>query len=170
VKGGTIMKIILSCLVLTIVLTIPLFGLEAQKEKGFVLPLLLNTLIGFGLGSFIQGDITGGIIELSGDLFGGGLIIFVAPIVYLSEVLSTSGQAPAFTWNSTAGTLCIVGGCILLASRLFGIIRPIWYADDYNVKLKYTQVSFEISPGVLPALGRQNINLCLKFSLRVSLP
>ena len=75
-----------------------------------------------GIGSFIQHDTVGGLINLGTGLAGIGCI----------------GTAPFLTsGNVNAGiTLFVTGGVLCLGSWIFGIVRPIVFASSYNKKLE----------------------------------
>lgn len=109
---------------------------EAHKKKS-LLPAVANATIGFGLGSFAQGDFGGGIISAGSDLV--GIWLFVAGfLIYGLNMAVIYGQEPAgnvpsadwFIWLGNAGTVLMAG------SRIFGGIRAAWYMERYNRTLK----------------------------------
>lgn len=114
---------------------------QGQKESLYmwnrVSPLegvLFNSLLGFGSGSFEQGDTMHGVIFLCGDTICTGLIIwnFVknAGENVHNELWGEGGVSEDFSL-ALAG---LIGG---LALRVWQIIRPIGYAKNYNGKLAY---------------------------------
>lgn len=133
-------------------------------KPDLIVPEIVNILFGFGVGSFAQGDMFGGVIGLGGDFCGVGCIIvgissLYYPTIGLALEDPSSQRAQDFrnqiqTWN----TVAIVGGVIYGVSKLFGIIRPFWYAADYDKNLVSALPGvdqFAFKPYVVPALTRQ---------------
>jgi hypothetical protein len=115
---------------------------ENNKMTGF----LLNFLLGFGIGSFVQGDTTGGTIGLVGDTVGTGmLIIYFVKIIsatsqYDSDLLAAKTIAQIDSVTSTynknlesAFTFAIVGAVVYGGSRIFQLVRPFTYANKFSV-------------------------------------
>ena len=110
---------------------------EFSKTKGKAIGL---NWVGFGIGSFTQGDTLGGVLGATFDglaytsLVGGlcvgglGLLIGVFSLGYAEEEMET--------YIAIGGGLAI-GGCLLwLGNRIFGTIRPISFEKKYNSSLK----------------------------------
>lgn len=104
-------------------------ALYKKGKKDALLAVGLNAFSFFilippnlGIGSFIQHDTAGGLINLGTGLAGIGCI----------------GTAPFLTsGNVNAGiTLFVTGGVLCLGSWIFGIVRPIVFASSYNKKLE----------------------------------
>jgi hypothetical protein len=131
-------------------------GKGEAKPKKAALPIFLNLLPGLGIGSFVEGDPLGGGICLAGDLVGGGMAIgglaysFAAAVAAgvgaaMGQVLTlgygtadTSGADPEIKKGMTVA--CI--GCgVWAASKVFGIIRPITFANRYNREHGLSQMS-----------------------------
>lgn len=107
-------------------------------------PFALNLLLGAGIGSFVQGDTTGGLIGLGGELTG------------LALILAGEDSAPV-----TIGAILFVG------TRIFELVRPWTYASSHNAALRRALLasedgpSFQLSPTVVadsrgkyePAMG-----------------
>ena len=73
-----------------------------------------NLLFGFGIGSFIQGDLFGGTVAIAVDVAALGLSFMTGPWVIPGYYMS---------WMVGLGV-----SAMLLGSRIFQIIRP-WYYD-----------------------------------------
>jgi len=85
-------------------------------------------VVGAGVGSFIQGDTTGGLIALAGDIGGIGMA-YIGTGIYANAIASDP--------NSTSGLGIMAAGFVVIAgSRIFEIARPFWYANKYNSTLK----------------------------------
>jgi hypothetical protein len=121
------------------------------EPKEIALPIALNLLPGLGVGSFMQRDPLGGFICLGGDLVGGGiaiyggaqamayslfggfdlfLVLFTAP--YSRSPADTSFLDAAETEIEEGMIYFCVGAGIWTASKIFGVVRPIDFANRYN--------------------------------------
>ncbi|MEK6795962.1 MAG: P13 family porin [Spirochaetota bacterium] len=88
---------------------------EMKKKKDTGGPFALNFFIGFGIGSYVQGDGFGGTMGLCGEL--GSLALIGA---------SAGSDVPA---------LAILGLAVFFGFRIFEWIRPFAYEGEYNAKL-----------------------------------
>ncbi|MBL8993152.1 MAG: P13 family porin [Spirochaetia bacterium] len=83
--------------------------------------VILGGTIGFGTGSFLQGDYLGGAACLSSELVGVGL------------VASGFGSGTPFTSSGTAASaLVLVGSVLFLTSRILQILLPVEYSRKKN--------------------------------------
>ena len=89
-------------------------------------PFALNLLLGLGIGSFVQGDTTGGLLVAGGEVIGLGLLI--AGYSASLQAIETSG--------SGGGGMVIAGAALLGAARIAGLIFPFTYANSFNEKLR----------------------------------
>ena len=97
-----------------------------------------------GIGSFVQHDTAGGLINLGTGLAGIGCI--------------TSGLI-LFTKNpDTAAALFVSGGALCLGSWVFGIVRPIVFASSHNKKLE-DALLLKTKVTVVPAVGADRLGL-----------
>ena len=124
--------------------------------------VLFNSLLGFGSGSFKQGDTGHGIIFLCGDTICTGLIIF--------DILRVSGEnfnaAVSGDGKATDELPFALAGLLgALALRIWQTIRPIQYAKNYNQKLDYS-LNFD-SPQI--ALVRTNDKLKAEIKISASI-
>lgn len=105
---------------------------EANK-KHLDLPLSLNILLGFGIGSYADGDPSGGLICTIGDVIGIGLTI-------AAYFISGKNFISIFNFENADSVISLVmtlaGGIALIASRVMGIIRPIALARAHSKELK----------------------------------
>ena len=89
-------------------------------------PFVINLLLGAGIGSFVQGDTTGGLIVLGGEVVGIGLVI-----------AGVTSSDPYSGSDSGGGSgLIIVGAAALGVARILGLIFPFTYANAANEKLR----------------------------------
>lgn len=111
-----------------------------QNKKDPLLGFVLNFVLGFGIGSFVQSDVTGGLIGLLGELGSYGLI-------FPGEILVIYG-------NSTPGLILVVVGAVSLISfAIFQWVRPFSYSKQYNETLS-------------DALMNRKLSLSLNFDVR----
>jgi len=108
---------------------------KAENTKW--LAFALNLFLGFGIGSFVQGDIDGGIISILGAV--GGYALIIVGSVRMTNALYND----IYYWDghvSFAGVgFLIAGSVILLGTKIFDAIRPFVYASN---------VSVAFSPGI----------------------
>jgi hypothetical protein len=88
-----------------------------HKSPGW--PIVLNIIPGFGLGSFIEGDVWGGIVGVVG-----------------------CGIGDAMLYGSTATDVEMAGLLIGTGTIVYGIIRPITFAKKYNREHGVASVDF----------------------------
>jgi hypothetical protein len=147
------MKIVCLCLVLLCVSSWAFAETDAgaPAQKGIALPCILNTVPGFGLGSFIQGDIPGGVILAVGDAASWAGIFIGA--------LAAIGDDP---------TVLIVSTIAFWAFKIFGIVKPIWFGLEYNAKLEERTASFSVTPTLVSARRRGGVAPAV--NVRVAVP
>ena len=125
---------------------------EVQKNDPWG-PLALNFLVGFGVGSFVQGDTTAGLLLAGGDVLGIGLLLAGWGIAVDAAARSDTDAA------GTAGVVALAGWLTLTAARIGGIIAPFSYANSFNEKLKrdlgisVSDVSLIVPGGQLDGYG-----------------
>ncbi|QFP42423.1 P13 family porin (plasmid) [Borrelia miyamotoi] len=97
------------------------------NKKDILAPFLLNFFFGFGIGSFVQGDITGGLLVLGSEIL--SLSLVGCGIYSLSQHTGTS--------TPTLGlSLVSLGGITFFVTRIAEMIIPFTYASSYNRKLQ----------------------------------
>ena len=118
---------------------------ESNKQSPAI-PFVVNLLVGFGIGSFVQGDSTGGNISLVGDL------VSIA-LVYTGYAQALNAAFNSASYDGTEGAgMMLIGGIGLLATRVFELIRPFSFASDYNQKLS----SALMSVSMIPVINQNN--------------
>jgi len=120
--------------------------LYGQYEKNSQLPFVLNIALGFGLGSFIQGDTAGAVIALAGDTLGLALPL----LGYACLMQNYYGY-----WSFTGGyELMYAGYAVLGITRVFESIRPFVFAKRYNTTLRRSLGLGEgLRVSLLPSFG-----------------
>ena len=112
-----------------------------SKKQSPTLPFVVNLLVGYGIGSFVQGDTTGGIIALLGDVVSSG-------VLYSGYEKASTAIANASSDGSEGSALMLVGAVGLLAFRIFELTRPFSFASDYNTRLSKALMSVAMVPVV----------------------
>ncbi len=142
-----------------------------EKTKGTAIGM--NWLPGFGSGSFVQGDGLGGGLGVAFDTVaivgvGGGLVIDLAGLVVAFFSFGTADDTikQLMGW----GTGAMIGGAVLwLGNKIFGTVRPISFAKNYNRDLKSAlgldeQVeSISFVPIVDPLTGSYGLSTQIRF-------
>ena len=100
--------------------------LYEENEQLGVKPFLLNLLIGFGIGSFVQGDLAIGHLQLWGDLAGYGLLITGAAVTAASAANDNADGV------SAGGVVMTIGSLITLAVTLPACICPWTFSARVN--------------------------------------
>jgi len=101
--------------------------IEKSKQSP-ALPIVLNILPGFGIGSYIQGDTQAGNIILVGDLIAAGMLVGGGLSYYFNNKNSESLIEPIVCFST--------GGLLYLGMKIFGFVKPLQYVKNGgNVKL-----------------------------------
>ena len=131
-----------------------------NQKKDAIVPFVVNLVVGLGIGSFIQGDTQGGLIALAGDITGFGMIV------------AGYGQALSSAYSlgdPTAGaTMLTLGSLILLGTRVYELINPFSFANNYNSKLSSALNMYSIKVNLQPELLACN-ETGLKVSINIPL-
>lgn len=108
---------------------------ESHRKENVGIPIALNTLVGFGMGSFAQGDIGTGWLLLGLDVAASTLLGYGYGLIQADDVKS--------------GTLCLaVGALPLLFSKIAGVVFPSSFAKKYNMNLSSALISVSMVPVV----------------------
>jgi Borrelia membrane protein P13 len=108
------------------------FLLFSNNEDDPVLPFVVNFAVGLGVGSFVQQDMTGGLLGVALDLVGIGATV-VGYVQYTLAIL----ENPTATVLPTDGLgLILAGAGTTLVSRVFQLVRPFSYSNRYNRDLR----------------------------------
>lgn len=89
---------------------------EVQKVDPWG-PFVLNLLLPFGIGSFVQGDTTGGLVVAGGQVAGAGLLL-------------------AGLTSEPSGAMALIGIGVYSAASIMGLVFPHTYANAANEKLR----------------------------------
>ncbi|MGP1601196.1 P13 family porin [Treponema sp.] len=144
------------------------FGEKQQLYSSFedkpLAPFLLNWLIGFGIGSFVQKDYLSGGLCLAADITSVGIGL-TGVILWQKELFDASrnanqdlGSLFLMVFNAltmrTAMPFIIAGGVLSIASRVYGMIAPWVYGASYNKRLEQAlrigEVRLSVAPLVMP--------------------
>jgi hypothetical protein len=102
------------------------YSLYESNKKSTTVPFVVNFLLGAGIGSYIQGDTTGGTVALTTELLGGAMYL----IGSINAVSTDTGN------TSTKGiTVAALGLVTYAVGRIYSWIRPFTYASNYNKRL-----------------------------------
>jgi len=137
------------------------FTLYSHFEKDGRLPFVMNLAIGFGLGSFIQGDTAGAVIALAGDVVGVALPL----LGYACLMQDYYGY-----WDFPYGyELMYAGYAVIGITRIFESIRPFSYARRYNTTLrKSLRYGDGPSLSLIPSLNTKGVILAIRLPLPIS--
>ncbi|MCR5401046.1 MAG: P13 family porin [Treponema sp.] len=102
----------------------------SENERLGIGPFLLNLLIGFGAGSFRQGDKAIATLQFWGDFVGWGLMI---PGMIVSQNAAKDADVEA---AKTGTTLTTIGSLVTLAVAIPALIRPWTFANNRNERLR----------------------------------
>ena len=144
------------------------FGEKQQLYSSFedkpLAPFLLNWLIGFGIGSFVQKDYLSGGLCLAADITSVGIGL-TGVILWQKELFDASRNANQdlgsfflMVFNAltmrTAMPFIIAGGILSIASRVYGMIAPWVYGASYNKRLEQAlrigEARLSVAPLVMP--------------------
>jgi hypothetical protein len=113
-------------------------GVTKAEDRKWV-AFVLNLVLGFGIGSFVQGDTFGGIVGLVGDL--GGLALFYSPYFYfLINFMDAIDNREIISLEDYKKSLWIMAGglVVLTLTHVFEVVRPFKYADKFSVAVTPT--------------------------------
>ena len=130
-----------------------------KYEKNGGLGFALNLLVGFGVGSFVQGDGGGGAFQCAFE--GSGLLFIIVGASLVSDATKKNK-------NTSAGYSWIVTGASFVScAAIYGLIRPWFYASGYNNKLHGTlsgnPMAIQFAPVIDPI--NNNYGLMAKVNL-----
>ncbi|UGQ15755.1 P13 family porin [Borrelia sp. RT5S] len=126
------------------------------SKKDPLIPFFLNLFLGFGIGSFAQGDILGGLSVLAFDAIGAGLLAYG---VYSIGGVSKLEEGKEKEWPVLGVSLIAVGGVTFAITRLVEIVLPFTHASSYNARLKQSLVAAlgGFQPGLGVAMNDSNV-------------
>ena len=118
--------------------------LISKHEKSGVGPFFLNMLLGFGIGSFVQGDKKSGGFQLGFDI--GGIVLMIGG----AAVSGATGEPEA----GIPMMVCGAGFCI--GAGITGLITPWVYAANHNEGLEASLNGRTVSIHVAPIVNPMN--------------
>ena len=110
------------------------YRLYHNNESDPIVPFVVNLLVGVGVGSFIQGDLPGGLVAVGFDVAGLGLLT-VGYVIFVNSLIEDIYTSPTLIPPS-AVRMMLSGGALISASRIFQFIRPFLYSRRYNDDLR----------------------------------
>jgi len=139
---------------------------DKNKKRGAGGYAALDFFVGFGFGSYIQGDKVGGITQSAMDLLGWGLMFTGISLIDEEEACGEEGDKDC---PFLGGTIYLLSGIgISIASRVCSWIFPFSYQKKYNrtldAALNSNKVSYSIDPLLIPKEGVPAAGLA--FNLR----
>ena len=157
--------------------------LQERYSLGYVKPILFNSLLGFGIGNFINKDRVGGITHAVIDSLAVGTIV-IAGSVYMGGVLTEILLLPIFVAAGQGGketeALCSsieqtmksseiivqVGLGVFLVNKLASIISVSVHTAKYNKTLKeaLTPARPAVSVRALPIIAPNALGLALSIN------
>lgn len=137
-------KIVAVLLLLTIVSGSVFAGSFFEKDTTF--PFLLNLLVGFGVGSYVQGDTTGGIIGTVGEL--APLAIAIATSAKLTSDLVDPSltQEEVSKISKKVVTVSTLSSLVLIGVRVFECIRPFSFEKELAASIGAKDINFAAMP------------------------
>jgi len=115
------------------------YRLFLENESDPTVPFIVSLVAGFGVGSFVQRDLSGGLMGVGLDV-GGCALLTIGYLVLLSEWMVDfpyGDPYPDFSERHVVYlSMIVAGGGMLSVSRLYQMIRPFTYARRYNDDLR----------------------------------
>jgi hypothetical protein len=128
---------------------------ESNKQNTSI-PLVLNLLLGCGIGSFVQGDTLGGTIGLAMDI--------LSTTLFYSGYMQAMVVATSWYSDGTEGSdLMLIGAGMMIGSKISQIMRPFQYAKEYNKKLSSALMSISMVPVI-----NQNKDFGMQLAANIS--
>lgn len=151
-----------------------------QNQKTSTMPCLLNGLLGFGIGSYVQGDMKTGLICTVGDL-----VLGVSTTCFYTLYVSAQSGYESYKFRTDdwkyEQTLArkrdsrdrffgavIVSGIAFLGFRIFEISRPFSYTKKYNNTLIEALGLYDVALNLTPTIDvNGNIQTSLVCKLKL---
>jgi len=141
--------------------------LYEDYKKSAGVPFVCNFLLGFGIGSFVQKDYTGGFIGLGGDLLG-YIVMLSGFSMTAEETYYSNGYYYTQDVITDDGLNTVATGMIIfLGVRVFELIRPFSYSNNYNKQLRkdigFYNISFKIEPVISEGISKIDASFKINF-------
>ncbi len=133
----------------------------------------LNTVVGFGIGSFVNGDKVGGRNQLVGEILGYSFLglgygLEIAAGIRAANYVSDSINSGSSSYTNIDTTseilmatgvgLMVGGGIALTAYHIYGIVRAFTFTANYNEELQKSLGITSNQVTVVPVLDFKNQN------------
>ena len=155
------MKKLISVLLLLTVFSGSAFS-ESFFKKDATGPFLLNFLVGFGIGSYVQGDVTGGVIGTVGELAPLAIILGTTSKMAndLADPYITDNEALEISKKGL--TVYTISAITLLGVRIFECVRPFTFENKVAESIGAKIVDYS---SVLVLTNSSNLNIALKCKI-----
>ena len=124
--------------------------------------LMMNTFLGFGSGSFNQGDDGMGILFLAGDTLCTGIIIYDILATGWDNFIKEIGGKGGAGSDLNAAKIALIAAAGL---RVWQAIRPFTYANSKNAKLKTALGLDEVSVAFAPMMTDDGMGFVLSAKI-----
>ena len=148
---------------------------NTYKKNNSVMPFLLNAVVGFGVGSYYEGDKLGGIIGSCLD--GVGLVVLIFQISeYQDDIKRWNMRLANINYNNINQTAISsvptfdprAAVIILIAARIYEISRPGRYVKKINKELYESLNLNSLTASFLPVLNSDG-KIALAYNLNIEL-
>lgn len=134
-------------------------SLYSMHENSPTLPFVVNLLVGYGIGSFLQGDTKTGTTALVADIVALGL--YSVGYVQIYEA-AFQGEI-----SDIGYTMFLLGVGVLVGSKIYQCTKPFSYAKEYNRRL-HSSLLGKAEVFVTPVLTSVNNQMALGMVGKVS--
>lgn len=141
--------------------------LKENNENSAILPFILNMVVGFGIGSFVQKDIRSGVTSLCFET--AGLVCLIAGYanVYVNLLSSYENDYYSPTISGVGLVLLGIGYGFMVGGRIAECIAPWRYAANYNEKLEEALNVTDVKVGLVPVLtDDKKVSVALTGTIR----
>lgn len=152
-------------------------NLYDDSKKNPWLAFGLNLAVGFGIGSFVNGDKKGGTTQLVGQILGGAFVGLGYGLQFASVMLARGAFSGGNYSESdymvaeilyATGVGVIVGGAILISAyQIYGIVRAFTFTNSYNDTLKQSLGITSTDISLLPVVDVVNKNYGVAATVRL---
>ena len=133
------------------------------KKVPTMFPFLSNTFLGFGSGSFSQGDSMHGIIFLVGDTICLGAVAYNIIKNGWDNFISATGGKTKGSDDVTIAKIALFAAAGL---RVYQAIRPFTYAKDYNGKLE-DALGLNTTVALVPTFSKDGMGMMLSAKVNL---
>ena len=137
--------------------TVQRLQLYNTYEGELTTPLVLNILIGFGIGSAVQKDVVGTIAGAAGDATA-AILLAAGFVKFFQSIIDENFE---FKPDDTAVALFTASGILYGASKIFQIVKPITFKSSYDNKLKEALNSHSVS--LVPVFDANSAGIRVSF-------